>query len=352
MRTVYSVLRHIVRALIAIAAVANLAALFVFSYRIPSRAVRALQPYMPAGIYMTSNFPYIQKGSASDAENASGNAAGGGAGEAGLTGESELADGEAKAEGLEAAQEAPATTARMIVPSQAINYNGGDLDLLDGVYIQYPDGTRLENVKINTTIEEGNTRLDKVVYYDAVLDDGAELTGKRTIRIGSRYTGPSLTVTGEIPEVSPEVNYRWVVREQIKAGNVYAEDGFGNDITGSVQGRMEKEKGEEEGEILYRLVLYVTNAVGDTAETVVQDDMVGTGVVCKLTTNDLTLAIGTPFYFQDYVAECHDSHGNALSPQVSGIVNSYAYGDYSIDIWCTDENGVSSPIRTLNVHIV
>ena len=318
MRTARAVLWHLVRALLAIAAVVNLVCLFIWSYNLPD----SIQSRIDKIIY----------------------------GDRKLAVEV-LAPGEEPKE-----PEEPVIEARLVVPSQAINYSGGQIDILDGVYIEYPDGSREENPVITTEIEEGNTRLDKIVHYTATLEDGRELTGDRTLRINSRYTGPTLTVTGEIPEVTMDDDIRQVVIEQIAAGNIYAEDGFGNDITSSVRGRFDRTKNDD-GETVNVFVLYVTNAVGDTAEVNTNESVYegsGNGVVMRLTTEDLTLNAGTPFYYQDYIKDAHDSHGNDLSGSVRviGTVNSYAVGEYSLEYYCVDADGKESPHRTLKVHIV
>ena len=315
MRTVKIVLWHLIRAIIAAVAVANLVALFLWSYRIPDNIQQRID-----------KIRYGDRKKAVEVQ---------------LPGE----------EAPPAEEEAEVRTARLVVPSQAINYSGGELDLLDGVYIEYQDGEREENPDIDYEIEDGNTRLDKVVNYTASLEDGQEFTGKRTIRINSRYTGPTLTVTGEIPDITPDDDVRTMVLEQVAYGNVYAEDGFGNDITSMVRGRFDKSRGED-GEQVYTFVLYVTNPIGDTDEVVVSDEMYGTGVTMRLTTSELTLNAGTPFYYQDYIAAAKDSHGNDLSVRVEGTVNSYVRGDYELTYYCTDENGTSSPKKTLKVHII
>ncbi|MBQ9064270.1 MAG: DUF5011 domain-containing protein [Blautia sp.] len=314
MRTLKSVLWHTVRAIIAAAAVINLVLLFVWSYKIPANVQERIDK--------------IRYGDRQKAVEVS-------------------LPGEEVPEPVETIQ------ARLVVPSQAINYSGGDVDILSGVYIEYPDGTRDENTDIEYDIEEGSTRLDKVVHYKAELEDGQVLTGDRTIRINNRYTGPTLTVTGEIPDVTPDDDIRSMVIEQIAYGNVYAEDGFGNDITSLVRGRFDKSRGDD-GEEIYTFILYITNAIGDTDEVVVSDEMYGTGVVMRLTTDELTLNVGTPFYYQDYIEACRDAQGNDLhsSLHVEGTVNSYAVGDYELTYYCVDSNGTSSPKRTLKVHIV
>lgn len=314
MNIVRSILRHVIRAVIAIAAVANLLLIFLWSYNIPAN----LQTRIDKIIY------------------------------------GDRRKAVEVAESGETVEPTPEPlSARLVIPSQAMNYTGGSLDLLDGIYVEYQDGSRLEELDIETEIEEGSSRLEKIVNYKTVLDDGQELTGKRSIRIGSRYTGPTLTVAEDLPDVTMDEDMREVVREQILAGNVYAEDGFGNDITYEVQGRFDRDRNEE-GELVYKFVMYVTNAAGDTADMALGDDFAAGGIVMRLTTYELTLNVGTPFYFQDYIKECHDAAGNDLhgSIHVEGSVNSYVVGDYEIQVYCVDSSGKSSAKRTLKVHIV
>ena len=314
MNIVKRILRFGIRGLIAIVAVVNLVLLFVFNYNLPDSLQAKVDRIVYGGRRHATEF-------------------------------------------LPSGEEAPVVeelvNASLIVPSQAINYMGGNLDLTAGIYALYDNGIRVDDLDIEAEIEEGNTRLDKVVNYSTVLSDGQQLTGTRTIRIGSRYTGPTLTVTGDIPSATPDDNLKAIVQEAIANGNVYAEDGFGNDITTQVQGRLDRRRNED-GESVYTFILFARNAVGDAAEVVIGDELNTSGVVMKLTTYDLTLSAGTPFWYLDYVADCHDSHGNDLhrSIHVNGSVNSYVVGDYELQYYCVDANGVSSPVRTLKVHII
>ena len=141
MRIAISIVRHLLRAILAAAAIANLVALFLFSYKLPD-SIRGRVDDLRSGT-------------------------GGGRIESligAISGESESEAQETESSGQTQtpAAQTPAAqrNARLVAPSMAMNYNGGDLDLLSGVYIQYSDGTRVEDMEVSTRIEDGNTRLD------------------------------------------------------------------------------------------------------------------------------------------------------------------------------------------------
>ena len=312
MRTVLSILRHLVRAVIAILALVNLAAVLLFQYNIPDT--------------VTSRIPLFQNKTVQK-----------------ILGKASLADQEEDADLLQT---------RIVVPTQSLNYNGeGKLDLLSGVYVMTPDGSKMDDVEITTQITPGETKTDKIVNYYAVLDDGTELTASRRMGIGNRYTGPSIVVSAELPEMDYEDGAPALLRTLKKNNAIAADDGFGNDITGKINASLGT-AGEDDDEV--PLTLKVGNELGDAFSTQVLVPVSTTGVVMKLTTKETTIHVGDGFSFYDYIKDCHDAEGNDLHYNiiVKGSVDNWTAGDYTLEIYCMDANKVTSPVKKLLVHVV
>ena len=308
MKLIWAAIRHLVRAVIAIVAAGNLLAVIFFQYRLPEPVLRF--------------FPFVRM--------------------LGLTAE----------EQQEEDRQEELADARLVIPSQSLNYAGnGELDLYSGVYVQEADGSRAEDVTIRAEVTEGTTRLDKVVLYTAELGEDHVLTGSRRLSISSRYVGPTLTVSQKLPEMDTEEGAAALLRLLKREGAVYADDGFGNDITEKITAEM-PEPGEDDETV--PMTLQVTNVIGDSFETQIMLEASATGVVMKLTAKETTIHVGDTFSFYPFIKECHDAEGNDLhhNIMVRGYVDNYTAGDYELEIYCMDANQVSSPVRKLMVHVV
>ncbi len=237
------------------------------------------------------------------------------------------------------------------VPSSPINYNGsGELDLMTGVYVVNADGTAASDVVVTTDITEGSSRREKTVVYSITTENGDVITQTRNLYLGSRYTGPNITVVSALPYCL-EGEAESYAAKAIEAESILAEDGFKKDITDSVTSTLKSyNTGSEEATI----TLKVTNRFKDTFSTDISVTMSATGVVMKLTTDHVTLEAGTEFKVRNYIKECHDAQGNSLLDRIAynGSVDVYTPGDYTIQVYCSDEAGVYSKFQTLVVSIV
>ena len=231
--------------IIGAAAVANLAALFLFEYDLP---VSWKLPAFPFGSFRETEVTVERTTEA----------------------EGPQEENEGDQQEPSAGEETAGSSMRIEVPSSPINYNGsGELDLMTGVYVLNADGTAATGVKVTTDISEGTSRREKTITYSAETPDGTELTATRNLYLGSRYTGPSISILKELPyclEGEAEAYAQKLTEEEF----ISAENGFNADITDQVTSTLKSyNAGREEATI----TLAVTNEFKDTFTTDVSISM-------------------------------------------------------------------------------
>ncbi len=303
---------NIVKILISLAAMLNLVALFLFDYQIPAQWHLSEKLHMP----FLSRFETVQ---------------------------TEFVIEESETEGKQSG-------IHIEVPAGSIIYNGtGELDLMNNVYVVNADGTSAGNIPIKTQISAGNGRREKIVTYTATTPDGEELTATRGLSLGNRYTGPSIKIQDNMPWC-PEDGADNYAKTLIDSGIVLAEDGFGNDITSSIESRLKRyDASQEEATI----TLSVTNRYQDTYSTEVQVPMNATGIVLIMVGDKAEVEYGSSFSALPYVEECYDIEGNDLTDNVvrEGDVDTYTPGDYEISVYTSDSEGTRSIVRHMTITV-
>lgn len=304
---------NIIKILVSLAALLNLAALFVFDYQIPAQWHLSERLHMPfLARFETVQTEFIIQES-----------------------ESEL-----QQSGI-----------RIEVPAGSIIYNGtGELDLMNNVYVVNADGTSAGDIPVKTEISAGNGRREKVVTYTAVTPDGEVLTATRSLSLGNRYTGPSIKIQGNMPWC-PEGGADDYAQTLIDSGAVIAEDGFENDITSDIETSLKRyDASLEEATI----TITVTNRYQDSYSTEVQVPMNATGIVLILTGERAEVEYGSTFSSLPYVQECYDIEGNDLRDNVvrEGDVDTYTPGDYEITVYTTDSEGTRSIVRHMTITVL
>lgn len=303
---------QLLKALVALAAVANLVALFVYHYELPSwlrkeqpdsgeSTVAAIDPELlsptavPAGEYAHFSMPVIP-----------------------------------------------------------VNYSGeANMDslVLGGVYVRGNDDQPIDDVWIEYSILPGESRLKKVVEYSALLPSGDTLTETRAMNLTSRYTGPTITLLGGLPDIDPSQADEYVEKLGAK-GIMRADDGFGNDVTDQVVAVFEG-LSDENPDAVMRLSL--ENQVHDTYELELTVNVLDySGIVLVLTDYDLTLAVGDDFDPWDYVEYAHDVDGSDMMDrvQLSNHVDTETPGDYYVVYWVwNDDHTAHSPDRYMYVTV-
>ena len=321
--------------IIGVAAAANLIALFVFQYDIP---VELKLPALPFGHFRETEVTVERTTEAEgpaegqDADSADGNG-----------------DASQPSSGTPAEEDGPSI--RIEVPSSPINYNGsGDLDLMTGVYVLNADGTAATGIDVTTEISEGTSRREKTITYSAKAPGGETITATRNLYLGSRYTGPTINILQALPYCL-EGEAEQYAGKLVGDGIVSAENGFNRDITKQVTSKLKSyNAGREEATI----TLSVVNEFKDTFSTDVSVSMNATGVILKLTEDHVTLQVGDYFTSYNYLKECHDAEGKDLKERVvrEGEVDTSTPGEYTCEVYCTDENGTMSKRQTLVVTVV
>ena len=101
------------------------------------------------------------------------------------------------------------------------------------------------------------------------------------------------------------------------------------------------------------VTLSVTNLLNDTYAADITVATQTSGPVLRLTTDKVTLKVGDSFSFFDYIAAAEDENGNSLFRSISmnGSVDTSTPGTYTLEFYCTDDNGVPSPTKTLTVVV-
>ncbi len=309
--------------IIGAAAVANLAALFLFEYDLP---VSWKLPAFPFGNFRETEVT-VERTTEGDQPQ-------------------EEDEGDQQGTGTEAA----GSSMRIEVPSSPINYNGsGELDLMTGVYVLNADGTAATGVQVTTDISEGTSRREKTITYSAETPAGDVLTATRNLYLGSRYTGPSINILKALPYCL-EGEAEAYAQKLVEGEYISAENGFNEDISDRVTSTLKSyNAGREEATI----TLSVTNEFKDSTSTEVSISMNATGVILKLTDDHVTIHVGDYFSSWNYLKECHDAEGNDLTERVQrdGEVDVNTPGEYTCEVYCCDENGVMSKRQTLVVTV-
>ena len=304
---------NIIKILISLAALLNLAALFLFDYQIPGQWHLSERLHMPfLARFETRQTEFIFQET-----------------------ESEM-----KQSGI-----------HIEVPAGSIIYNGtGELDLMNNVFVVNADGTSAGDIPVKTKISAGNGRREKIVTYTAETPDGEVLTATRGLSLGNRYTGPSIKVQGNMPWC-PEGGAEDYAKTLIESGAVVAEDGFENDITADIRTRLKRyDASLEEATI----TVSVTNRYEDSYSTEVQVPMNTTGIVLIMTGERAEVEYGSSFSSLPYIQECYDREGNDLTDNVvrEGDVDTYTPGDYEITVYTTDSEGTKSIVRHMTITVL
>ena len=308
------------KVLVALAAVGNLVALFVFQYQTPSwlrrgepAAVEELEPAEPVS----------DDGAPEESET--------------VLSVNEGPNGE-----------------HLSIPVIPFNYSGEEeLDILalDGVYLLGGDGQQIKGADIQYEILPGESRLEKIVRYSVELESGDVLTVERAMKLTSRYTGPIIALLGNLPGIDPSKADSFVERLG-NLGVISADDGFGNDMTYDVVAEFDGLSDEEPDA---GMTLHLENQIHDTFDMELTVHVLDySGIVLVLTDYNITLTEGDDFEPMDYVKYAHDVDGSDMMDrvQLSNHVDPYTPGEYYVCYWVwNDEHTAHSPDRYMYVTV-
>lgn len=242
------------------------------------------------------------------------------------------------------------STLQIVVPDEPFVYDGSDtLNLNNQVAVLKGSKTPITDVPVFTTIIAGESTTKKVIEYSIQDDEGNRITARRDL-ILNNYTGPSITLLDEIPELKPE-DIPHLLSILQNENLISAEDGYGNDITASITS---KTTSEDMISGIYVVTMNIVNLFNDTFSTEVTVHAPLTKPVLKLNTNEITLKVGEPFLFYRYIEYAKDIDGTNLNDRISmrGSVNTSKAGTYTLQFYCSDVKGNTSSMQTLTVHVV
>lgn len=246
---------------------------------------------------------------------------------------------------------APDTALQIQVPEEPLYYDSSQaLDLTDGVTLVDETGAKRTDIRLFSVIKAGSSQKEKIIEYSATDESGTRITAQRALVLDDSYTGPFIEITGEMPALSAD-DLPVLVSLLNTKGQIHAEDGFGNDVTGAVTATV-KTPADESGNTV--VTLAITNMVDDFYSV---DVTVFTGSVSgprmKLTMNSVTLQEGESFNFYNYIDSATDDEGNDLHHRITveGSVDTDTPGTYSVEFYCMDEDGNRSNVETLTVTV-
>ena len=251
------------------------------------------------------------------------------------------------------AETAPPVEEKFMIPVIPLNYSGeAELDqmVMRDVYLLGSDRQPVEDADIHYELLPGESRLKRIIRYSVTLESGQTLTQDRTMQLTTRYTGPTITLLGMLPEIDPS-DASGYLDQLIQKTVIRADDGFGNDMTDQISITFEGLSEENPGANMF---LRVENQIHDTFEKslmVFIKDF--TGVVLSLNTYQITLHTGDSFEPMDYVAEAHDASGNDLREfvKLESNLDIRNPGEYEVRYWAEDASGYASPVKTLQVTV-
>ena len=216
------------------------------------------------------------------------------------------------------------------------------LDLLSGVTLVSSDG-QTSDAEIYAQIMSGDSLSRKTIEYSADTENG-QVTASRGLEL-SAYAGPSIS----LPEELPDLEESQIDSVLSLLSGLYADDGYGNDITDSVTASYTM---GDDGMTLH-YTFSVTNLFNDTATAAADLSLTATKPVITLTDTAVTIPAGSSFEPLAYVDSAVDVDGSSLSHRIyiRGSVDTETPGIYTLTYTATSEDGVASDPRELTVTV-
>lgn len=227
-----------------------------------------------------------------------------------------------------------------------ITYNGkGNLDLLFGVSAD--DGIGNDVIrKVNATIAAGATINKKVVNYSLVDASGNTITAKRNLTLVG-YTGPNLKVNNNISIEADNLND--IITVLHNKNELFADNGYGKDITNSVKCQRKKISGST-----YEFIFSVTNEFNDSKSTKITAKISGNvnDPTIKLSKSYVKLRLHEEFDPQSYITSAKFGNTDALANvKISSSVNTAEKGAYTVIYELSSSDKTATTQETLKVTV-
>lgn len=228
--------------------------------------------------------------------------------------------------------------------TEEIVFDGsGKLDLLEGVYADDGNGNDVTS-EVSTVITSAGTQTRKIVRYTFNDANGRIISKTRTL-VMKNYEGPSIFVKDELELTAEELDD--IVNVLFDRDELWAKDGYGKDITGSVTCVREHIADEK-----YTVTFTVANDYLDSVKTVVSANISGAvkDPVIKLYHETVTLEKGDEFAPLQMVASV--SNGSASNIKIDSNVDEFVPGNYRVIYTLYSPDGTARTTETLHVNVV
>ena len=226
-------------------------------------------------------------------------------------------------------------------------YDGTDtFDPLTGVSVTSAFGNHTAD-ELFITIQSGDRLNTKKITY-TLEKNGQKHSEIRNLEL-QNYTGPSITFSENLPELS-EDNTETIAENMIASGLVTAQDGYGNDISDSIQVNHIL---DEQNSFLHHYQFTVTNMFQDLCREDLDLLLKTDNPVLQLTASEVNITVGESFSALSYVSKAEDKDGRSLYEHISvdGSIDVRTPGTYILQYYATDQNGRKSPVKTLKVIV-
>lgn len=233
------------------------------------------------------------------------------------------------------------------IDSDTLTYDGsGPLNLLDGVSLVDSDGKASGN-DIFAHIKTGDSLSEKIIEYTADTADG-RVTATRALTL-ENYTGPSIQLPDRLPQIE-DGQLGDILNYMPSDGSFFADDGFGNDITSAVSASYTTDTNDAN---IIHYVFTVTNSYNDTTSVSADLSLNPSKPLLTLTEEELTIELHSSFSPLKYVASAQDVDGTPLSNriQIQGEVDTDTAGQYVLTYFVTSPSGESSAKKELKVTV-
>lgn len=233
-------------------------------------------------------------------------------------------------------QTSAAETLTITFDSEEMTYSGkGNLNLTKGVTITDENGVEVK-ASLFSEIKDGSKKNLKTVQY--IAEDSYGNTGSATRILHLKgYKGPSIQASTELPSIDDtELSSLTSIFKDSSA--LSADDGYGNDITSSIDVAYTV-KDQSAKEVV--LTFQVTNLFNDTASHTIILPLHRTKPLIVLSAESIHLNLGTAFLPASYVTSATDEDGNDISTGVytEGDISTEAPGTYRIIYKLKDAQG-------------
>lgn len=231
--------------------------------------------------------------------------------------------------------------------TDTLTYDGtAALNLMQGVSLVSSDGKTPDST-VFAHIKTGNSLSQKIIEYSADTADG-RITASRILDL-SHYSGPSIILPDALPQIE-EDELDSMLEALSKEESIHADDGYGNDITASVVCSYKQEAAHPD-RIYYTFT--VTNIFNDSFSAEASLTLDRTRPVIILSETTVTVPLHSDFDALSYVEDVIGTDGLSLLHLISidGTVDTDAEGIYVLTFTAANSKGISAVPKKLTVIV-